>query len=210
MTDTNMLKYFTALAEAIRDGGDVSQAADMLEREFGDKLTYDTDDLREFIANNEYEDREILAEGIADIMAGQEGFGAEIFKNYATGVYPHPYSPRRSWIMLADAIGKYLDHNEDAARWLNQVVDLLPIDDSTRLLLIEGFGTLRSNKTDSRTNIARIFALILSGQEKFDTGRFIFHATSNDTDNKWKYNELFPEAAMKTTIEGGGETVIVL
>jgi hypothetical protein len=211
MTHTNMLKHFVTLAQAVRDGGDVAQAAEALEREFGDALTYDTDELREFLAENRGQSREFLAESIADIMDGQEKFSAEIFKNYATSVYSYPHSPRKSWIMLADAISHYTGEEPVLdTQQINYAIDILPMSDHDRVPLIEAFGSLRQSGNDTRKEIAYAFAALLKGREKFDTGRFIFHATSNTSDNKWKYNELHPETAMKTTIEGGGETVIVL
>lgn len=124
--------------------------------------------------------------------------------------YEYPFTPRRSWINLAEGI-RVLD--DDHTDLLNEAINNLPMPEGeradVRTVMLNTLGEFGSN----RERLAQALAAVLTGREKFDAARFIHHATSDsDADDdgeggKWSYNRTNPDDAMKTTIEGGDETV---
>jgi hypothetical protein len=124
--------------------------------------------------------------------------------------YEYPTTARRAFVNLSEAV-RTIDEPKAVRRMLTALAGL-HVGETARadltLLYLEHQGS-------DRISMAESFALVLDGQEKFDTHRFIHHATSDsDADDdseagKWSYNRIHQAKAQKTTIEGGDETIVI-
>lgn len=130
--------------------------------------------------------------------------------------YEYPTTARRAFVNLAEAVRTMDEDPKNVCTMLTALAGL-HVTEVTRSSLLIAYA---ENSADDREVLARLFSLILDGQEKFDTARFIHHATSDsvaDDDSesgKWSFNRTHQAEAQKTTIEsvpedGEGETVIV-
>jgi hypothetical protein len=139
--------------------------------------------------------------------------------------YEYPTTARRAFVNLSEAIRTF--NEEKGLR--NMLLSLagMHVNESLRLQLVVAYMQFLEDDWGSETPIkvrrsvlAHRLAMLLDGQEKFDTARFIHHATSDSTadddgeSGKWSYNRLHQAEAQKTTIEsvpddGEGETVIL-
>jgi hypothetical protein len=129
--------------------------------------------------------------------------------------YEYPTTARRAFVNLAEAVRTSIDAGY--SRRILEALAGIHVNDSVRDALVAVYV---QPSADGREALAEAFAAILDGHEKFDTARFIHHATSDSTaDNdgesgKWSYNRTHQAEAQKTTIEsipedGDGETVIL-
>jgi hypothetical protein len=131
------------------------------------------------------------------------------------GPFQHRTTARRAFVNLAEAVRRMGSENE--TRLMLEALAGLHVEDQllSSLLVVYG-GNLEEDAysedgTPNREAMARSFASILDGQEKFDVARFMHHATSDSTadddgeSGKWSFNRLNPEGAQKTTIEAVGE-----
>lgn len=126
--------------------------------------------------------------------------------------FEYPTTARRAFVNLADAIRTMLTDPKNTRTMLTALAGL-HVDELTRSNLVIAYA---SNSADDREVIAERFALVLSGAEKFDVERFLFHATSDSTadddsaEGKWAYNRTHQAEAQKTTIEAGSGEVVEL
>jgi hypothetical protein len=134
--------------------------------------------------------------------------------DHETG-HEYPTTARRAFVNLSEAI-RQLGSPKETRTMLTALAGL-HVDETTRANLTQIY--LEQQASD-RIDMARAMAALLDGREKFDTARFIHHATSDseaddDSDQgKWSYNRTHQAEAQKTTIEsvpedGEGETVVL-
>jgi hypothetical protein len=137
------------------------------------------------------------------------------FSAKEVSVYEYPTTARRAFVNLAEAVRT--SNDAGYSRRILEALAGIHVNDSVRDALVAVYV---QPSADGREALAEAFAAILDGHEKFDTARFIHHATSDSTaDNdgesgKWSYNRTHQAEAQKTTIEsipedGDGETVIL-
>lgn len=222
---------FKNLAEAVRlmDVEKVEDAVNAVIDAYGVSLAADPEDLREMYTGGAMtgHSRSTVADTFADLLQNEEGFNAERFLRHANDQgkkhaqdsqpgFTYPTTARRAFVNLSDAIRQL--GSEDETRGMLLALANLHVHDVTKsnlaLLYLEHQGS-------DRIDMARAMARLLDGHEKFDTARFIHHATSDSTaDNdgesgKWSYNRTHQAEAQKTTIEAvsddgeSSETVIL-
>lgn len=125
--------------------------------------------------------------------------------------YEELLATRRAFINLAEAIRTSAEDPKDFRTILRALANL-HVDEPLRHSLVETYIYVAD---DDREVVAEKLALLLDGQQKFDTARFMHHATSDlDTEEgKGSYNRLFQIQPQKITIEGidpdGGSTETV-
>lgn len=115
-------------------------------------------------------DKEAAAWGVAENLEGKEDFNKERFLAHALSTRP---SPRRAWILLAEAIRQ------------------LPMDQESVQTLAE--ATAAHLDGQPKFDGARFIFHATSSSD----------ADDDSVEGKWSYNRLNPDAAMKTTIEPG-------
>jgi hypothetical protein len=129
--------------------------------------------------------------------------------------FEYPTTARRAFVSLAEAVRQLGTPKE--VRMMLTALAGLHVDEPTRANLTLIF---LEQQASSREDMARAMATLLDGAEKFDTARFMHHATSDsevddDSDaGKWSFNRTHQAEAQKTTIEsvpdeGDGETVVL-
>lgn len=225
MTQTTKT-VFSDLAKAVRsqDHDHLSEAIEGVIRFFGPALSADPQELRA-VLDTDLEDPQNLSNTLIDLLQDTEGFDGNRFSLLTVGEgarFKYPKTPRRSWVDLAEAI-RQMNGGEApypsvmeallAGQRVHRAIDELPMPEEDRLNVREVFhDAVRAEK--DREGVASMVAAILTGREKFDVERFVYHASSDsvaDDDSeagKWSYNRTHRAEAQKTTIEASsGETI---
>lgn len=133
-----------------------------------------------------------------------------------TQQFEYPTTARRAFVNLSEAVRVIGDGGKEVRRMLEALAGI-HVSEEIRAQLTEIY---LNNRANDREPIAEGLALLLDGHEKFDSARFIHHATSGSTadddsdEGKWSYNRTHQAEAQKTTIEGfdglgEGETVVL-
>lgn len=226
---------FTELAESVKNQ-DVEAMEDAVNNVlsfFGPALSDRAEDLREMYTGGAVSGhgRGTVAEMFVTLLLGTEGFDRDRFVRHAADMgrgFLYPHTPRRAFVNLAEAIRRLSETDGlqgsvgqalEAGHRVTQAIRELSMPEEDREIVRQ--AVLASMTLGgSRRDIAVAAAAVLSGREKFDVERFVYHATSDSAvdddseEGKWSYNRTHQAEAQKTTIEsvpddGEGESIVL-